>query len=344
MKIEAFLETGSLGLSEGSIYERLRRHPAIVFDPHVAHAALIYDPKAASLLEQVHREYLDVGQSHGLAMFALTDTWRANQVRLDRSQFKGLPVNQDNARFLAHLRDSYGPQAQPIFVGGNIGPSGDAYKPAEALASAEAERFHTPQLEALTEGGVDFLYASTLPAFSEARGIAAAMAKTGRPYWLSFVIRQDGALLDGTLLEHAIETLDAGHKPPQGYAVNCVHPRVFQAGLRAVAKRDPAAVKRIQSFQANASEKSPEELDGLEKLDADEPETLAELMLQSHREFGTVFMGGCCGTDTRHIHSVARRHKALLHWFGAQPGASPAGGPAAGPDNSGASAGPRSPR
>jgi homocysteine S-methyltransferase len=312
MKMEAFLETGSFGLSEGSMYERLRRHTAIVFDPYLAHAALIYEPKAASLLEQMHREYLDVGQRHGLAMFALTDTWRANQERLGHSQFKGGPVNQDNARFLAHLRDSYGPQAQPIFVGGNIGPRGDAYKPAEALAPTEAERFHTPQLEALVEGGVDFLCASTLPAFSEAQGIAAAMAKTGRPYWLSFVIRPQGTLLDGTLLEHAIETLDAGPKPPQGYAVNCVHPSVFQAGLRAVAKRSPAAVKRIQCFRANASEKSPEELDGLEELDAGEPETLADLMVQCHEQFGTVFMGGCCGTDTRHIQSLARRHKALL--------------------------------
>src|SRR5215470_8054634 len=105
MKMEAFLETGFFGLSEGSIYERLRRHPAIVFDPYLAHATLIYEPKAASLLEQVHREYLDVGQFHGLAMLALTDTWRANQERLARSPFKGVPVNEDNARFLIHLRN-----------------------------------------------------------------------------------------------------------------------------------------------------------------------------------------------------------------------------------------------
>jgi len=307
MKMEAFVETGSFGLTEGSIYERLRRHPGVVFDPYLAHAALIYEPKAASLLKQVHREYLDVGQSHGLAMFALTDTWRGNRERIDRSQFKGTPVNQDNARFLTQLRDSYGPQAHPIFVGGNIGPRGDAYKPAEALAPSAAERFHTLQVEALVEGGVDFLYASTLPAFSEARGIAAAMAQTGRPYWLSFVIRPEGMLLDGTFLEHVIETLDAGPKPPQGYAINCVHPYVFQAGLRAVAKRSPASVKRIQVFQANGSEKSPEELDGLEELDSVDPENLADLMMECHAEFGTLFMGGCCGTDTSHIQSLARR-------------------------------------
>lgn len=310
LQMEAFLETGSFGLTEGSIYERLRRHPAIVFDRYLAHAALLYEPKAAAVLEQVHREYLDVGQSHGLPMFALTDTWRANQERIDASQFKGAAVNQDNARFLVRLRDSYGQQAHPIFVGGNIGPRGDAYKPAEALAPAEAERFHTPQLEALVEGGVDFLYASTLPAFSEARGIATAMAKTGRPYWLSFVLRRDGTLLDDTRLEEVIETIDAGPRPPQGYAVNCVHPSVFQSGLSAVAKRNPAAVKRLQIFQANASEKTPEELDALQELDAADPEALADLMMQCQEQFGTVFIGGCCGTDTRHIQALARRGKS----------------------------------
>src|SRR5215471_19248872 len=102
LEMEALLETEakSFGLTEGSLYERLRRHPVIVFDPYLAHGTLIYEPKAVSILEQVHREYLDVGQSHGLAMFALTDTWRANQERIDQSQFKGAPVNQDNARFL----------------------------------------------------------------------------------------------------------------------------------------------------------------------------------------------------------------------------------------------------
>jgi len=309
VQMMTFLKTASFGLSEGSIYERLRRHPAIVFDPDLAHAMLIYDPKGASVLEQVHREYLDVGQNHGLAMFALTDTWRANQERIDRSRFKGTPINQDNARFVARIRGSYGPLAEAIFVGGNIGPRGDAYKPAEALTAAQAERFHTPQLEALAEGGVEFLYASTLPAFSEAKGISAAMAKIGLPYWLSFVIRPDGTLLDGTPLERAIAILDADTVRPQGYAVNCVHPSVFHAGLTAVSKRNPASIKRIQSFQANTSKKRPEELNDLKELDTEEPDTLAESMLQSHCQFGTVFMGGCCGTDTRHIESLARQHK-----------------------------------
>ena len=208
MEFEQFILTVSFALSEGSLYERLRRNPAVEFDPYLFHATLIYDSVYALLLEQVHREYLDVGQRYHLPMFSLTDTWRANQERIRRSRFHEYKVNQDNARFMARLRDSYGPTASPIFIGGQIGPSGDAYTPEEALPSAEAEQFHTPQLEALAEGQVDFLYAATLPALSEAQGIATAMAKHGLPYILSFVIRRDGTLLDGTPLAQAIETID----------------------------------------------------------------------------------------------------------------------------------------
>jgi homocysteine S-methyltransferase len=311
MQITNFLQTASFGLSEGSIYERLRRHPAVTFDPDLAHAALLYDPQGALVLEQVHREYLDVGQRYGLAMFALTDTWRANQERIARSRFKGAPVNEDNARFLVRLRDSYGAVAQPIFVGGNVGPRGDAYKPAQALDAVRSERFHTPQLQALAQGGVEFLYASTLPALSEAQGIAVAMSKIGLPYWLSFVIRPDGTVLDGTPLERAIATLDECLRPPHGYAVNCVHPNVFEAGLTALRMRSPDAIQRLHSFQANASAKSPEEIDGSPELETGEPNSLAQAMLQSHQRFGTTFMGGCCGTDARHIESLAKQYKAL---------------------------------
>ena len=51
---------------------------------------------------------------------------------------------------------------------------GDAYRPEEALSKEEAALFHREQAEALAQSGVDFIKAATLPAFSEAYGIASA--------------------------------------------------------------------------------------------------------------------------------------------------------------------------
>ena len=311
MRFDDFLATGSFCLTEGSVYERLRRDPSISFDPFLAHGALIYDQGAAPILEQVHRDYLDVAQRYELPIFMLTDTWRSSQERIDQSGFHHKQVNQDNAAFLSKLRSSYGGTASPIFIGGSIGPKGDAYRPEEAPPRQEAESYHASQIEALARSGVDFLCASTLPSFDEAQGIASAMAKTGLPYMLSFVIRREGTLLDGTALDEAIEMIDmTSPRPPAGYAVNCVHPEVFQDGLMVLMNRKPALLKRVLSYQANTSSKRPEELDNLSELETEQPERLADLMIEVHKKFGTRFMGGCCGTSTSHIDCLARKVRA----------------------------------
>jgi homocysteine S-methyltransferase len=304
------LRTTSFVLSEGSVYERLRRHPSIQFDPYIAYASLIYDDKSAEILEQVHREYLDIGQRYGVPMIAMTDTWRANQERVRQSRFHYWDVNLDNAHFLARLCNSYGLTARPIFIGGVIGPRGDAYRPEEAPTRSEAEAFHASQIESLVKGQVDFLFASTLPALTEAQGIAAAMANSGLPYLLSFVVRPDGALLDGTPLGEAIDVLDlTTPNPPTGYGINCVHPRVFMSALKTLIR---SHLLRVLSFQANTSTKEPWELDQPAELETEDPETLTDIMIEAYAEYGTLFLGGCCGTDTRHIECLARKQRELI--------------------------------
>jgi homocysteine S-methyltransferase len=308
---ETFLQNTELILAEGAIYERLRRHPSIEFDPHLAHATLIYDPASKETLTQVYREYLDIGQKHHLPMVVSTPTWRANREQLNHSEFKDYKVNQDNARFLSDIRASYGTTGQPIFIGGLMGPRGDAYRPEEALLEKEAISFHAYQIEALAQTNVDFLYATTLPAFSEASGLAAAMAKTNLPYILSFVIRGSGALLDGTPLYQAIEDIDATvSRPPTGYAVNCVHPTILLKGLVQEEIEGRSLTERIVGFSANTSTKSPEELDGLAELDTESPDRLAELMGVVSRQYHIPILGGCCGTGTEHIECLAIQLKA----------------------------------
>ena len=242
-------------------------------------------------------------------MIALTDTWRANAERVRLSQFPDRPVNQDNVQLLRSVRSSYGKDRSPIFIGGHIGCAGGAYSPEQALSTSDAVPFHAPQLEALAAAGVDFLYAGTLPALSEALGMAQVMSELGLPYLFSFVIRGDGALLDGTPLAVAMERIDAANEnPPAGYAVNCVHPSIFIDALSILEQQRPSMSRRILSFQANTSAREPKDLVGLAELDTERPELLADLMLQAHRQFGTLFLGGCCGTDTSHIEHLAQAY------------------------------------
>jgi homocysteine S-methyltransferase len=80
---------------------------------------------------------------------------------------------------------------------------------------------------------------------------------------------------------------------------------------RALERCDPAPRDRILGLQANTSPKSPGALEGSVDLETEDPGRFAESMVDLHRRFGLRILGGCCGTDARHIRSLAARLVAL---------------------------------
>jgi len=303
---QAFLDTFPIILGEGSMYERLRRGASEAFDPEIAYAGMLYDETGREVLAATHREYLDIGQRYGLPMVAGTPTWRAGASRVAKSAHAGKPVNADACHFMRELRDTYGPNAAPILIAGITGPFGDGYKPEEAPDTDAAVGIHKPQIDALAEVGVDFFKAQTLPSFAEARGIAKALETTGKPYVLSFVIRRDGCILDGTPLDIAIDAIDDETRtPPASYAVNCVHTSVFATAFSAIYDRNAAAAERILGIDANTSAKTPEELDGLTEIDTEAPDDFGRNVSALNEKFGIAYLGGCCGSSTAHIAALA---------------------------------------
>ena len=306
--LENEIQNAGFILGQGSMYERLRRSEDIELDPQIFHASLVYGDHSRQVLQRTLREYLDIGQNYGVPMIATTQTWRANAERISHSGCAGAPVNQDCAQFLLELRADYGVKAQPILIGGTTGPKGDGYIPEEAPPRDQAIEFHRPQINELAESGVDFLIAKTLPAFDEARGIAQCMADTDTPFILSFVIRPDGTLLDGTPIEDAVDQIDnETTRAPTTYFVNCVHATVFVAAMEAMAQRSANTAARISGLDANTSAKSPEELDGLTEIDTEAPEDFGDGLWALNSALGTVYLGGCCGSSTEHIEALARR-------------------------------------
>ena len=160
---------------------------------------------------------------------------------------------------------------------------------------------------------LDFIKAATLPAVSEAYGIASAISAHGIPYILSFVVRADGSILDGTPLHEAIDLIDSEiHPAPVFYMVNCVHPTIFEQAIVHNTAISENITDRILGFQANTSVKSPEELDELSYLDTSDPGEFADLMISLHNRFGIKVLGGCCGSDERHITEIAKRLCPLI--------------------------------
>ncbi|MGL6277998.1 MAG: homocysteine S-methyltransferase family protein [Gaiella sp.] len=311
-RVGALLRGDAPLLAEGSVYERLRRHPDVPFDPYVGTAAHTLDDRFREMLGDVHRAYLRIaldaaapvgGTGRGLPMLLQTDTWRATAARTEASRWRGADLNLANAELVLAVAQEGRDAGGTVLVGGLLGPAGDAYDPSSALGHGAARAYHAQQAEALASAGVDLLLCATLPALSEALGLADAMGATGQPYLVGFVVRPTGRLLDGTPLDEAVAEIDEAVDPePLGYFLNCVHPRVADAALAA----SPRAAGRFVGLLANTSARDPDELDGLEELETAEPGPFAAELAAVGERHGLHLLGGCCGTGDEHIAALAR--------------------------------------
>jgi homocysteine S-methyltransferase len=143
----------------------------------------------------------------------------------------------------------------------------------------------------------------------EAIGIARAAADAGVPALISFTVETDGRLPDGSELGAAIAAVEAATGgAPEAYMINCAHPTHFADVL---AEADEASRARIAGLRANASRMSHAELDAAEELDDGDPRDLAErsVALREHLPRLTI-LGGCCGTDQRHVAALAAAWRA----------------------------------
>jgi len=302
------LATSPCLLGEGAVIERLRRNPELELDPYLVNAAFIYEAAPRAALEDICRQYLEIGRDFALPLLISTPTWRASRERIAAAGYGGVDVNGDNVRFLDALRHSYGGYATQVSVCGLMSCRGNAYSPGEALDVDAAQHYHAWQAEQLAAAGVDVLLAATLPAMSEATGLALALAATGKPYLLSFVVRPQGTLLDGTPLQEAIAAIDAAVTPhPLAYLINCTHASFARAALTHAGNASPLARQRIVGLLANTAALSPEELDDSTHLIEEDPATFGATVAALHYDLGLKILGGCCGTDDRHIRALASR-------------------------------------
>jgi homocysteine S-methyltransferase len=200
---------------------------------------------------------------------------------------------------------------EPVFVAGVIGPSGDAYTPAEALDADEAAAYHRPQAQALAECGCDLLFAPTFPAVDEAIGACRAMAETGLPYVISYVLGTEGAVLDATPLARAIDRVDeALEAPPLIHSLSCVHPSVAARAVAKLRADSPTALARLGELKANGSPLPTSELVELNHPEADAPDLFAQEMWELFDPDGLRVLGGCCGTTDEHMRALAKLMRA----------------------------------
>jgi homocysteine S-methyltransferase len=191
-----------------------------------------------------------------------------------------------------------------MVISGNIGPRGDGYDPGRKMSAAAAEAYHAEQVGTFAETDADMVGAFTMNYVEEAIGAARAAAAADMPAAISFTVETDGRLPTGQSLKDAIEEVDdATDGAPACFMINCAHPTHFGAVL---ASGEPWT-RRIRGIRANASRRSHAELDGATDLDAGDPAELGRDYRELLRALpGINVVGGCCGTDHRHVEAICR--------------------------------------
>ena len=171
------------------------------------------------------------------------------------------------------------------------------------MSEAAAATYHTQQIEAFEDSAADVITAITMNYAEEAIGIARAAERAGMPVVISFTVETDGRLPTGQDLRAAVEQVDsATSRYPSYYMINCAHPTHFENVLIG----GEAWTRRIRGLRANASPRSHAELNESTELDIGNPAELATHYAQLKSRLPQLnVMGGCCGTDHRHLEQIA---------------------------------------
>lgn len=289
--------SGRSVVNDGGLETDLIYHHKVALEDFAAFP-LVDDERGRDLLLGYYSEYVDIARRAGVALQLDTPTWRASRdwgSRLGYSPAELRRVNRNSVALLERLRDQAG--LETFLISGALGPRGDGYVAGEAVDPDDAAEYHAPQIEAFAEAGADLVSVLTLTGTGEAVGIVRAARAAGVPVAVSFTVEQNGLLPDGTPLSAAIVDVDA-EGGPDYFMVNCAHPSHIAPGLADAGNWR----SRIVGLRANASALSHEELDAATELDEGDPVELAQAQ-DALRPYlpNLAIVGGCCGTDARHV-------------------------------------------
>ncbi len=266
--------------------------------PEFASFPLVEDDRGRGLLRDYYDGYAAVARRAGAGLTLESPTWRANpdwgaRVGYDAAALDR--VNRAAIGFLDQLRESY-TDLEDVRIIGTIGPRGDGYVAGEKADPDEAAAYHRGQVEAFADAGVDVVAAYTITGPEEGIGIARAARQAGVPVLVGFTVETDGRLPDGTPLREAVALVEA-EDAPDGFIVNCAHPTHIAPALE-----DGDWLGRIVQVNPNASTLTHAELDAAEELDAGDLGLLTASYDALRAQLpGLAVVGGCCGTDARHV-------------------------------------------
>jgi S-methylmethionine-dependent homocysteine/selenocysteine methylase len=296
-------------VTDGGIETTLIFHRGLDL-PLFAAFDLLKDEVGTEELRRYFEPYLAVARENELGFVLESPTWRASPRWAAEIGYTAEELDGFNRRAIAlmeEIRSVYEGDVSPIVISGCIGPQDDGYNPTELLSADEAAGYHATQIGTFADTAADMVTAITMTHADEAIGIVRAAQAAGLPAAISFTVETDGRLPSGQALAEAIEQTDAETEGGAAYfMINCAHPTHFERVL----EEDGHWRERIMGLRANASTMSHAELDEATELDDGDPPDLGRRYagLKDRLPRLTV-VGGCCGTDHRHVTEICAAWK-----------------------------------
>jgi homocysteine S-methyltransferase len=300
------VQSGAPILGEASSGTRLHFQSPLGTDEELGLVPLVDDALGAAAIRAVSAGYAATAAEFRLPIVIDAPTWWARPDRLAAAGIKesdAADLLRRCAEVLLPVRDQF----SNVCVSASLGPSIDGYHARDVDQDAATE-FHRWPVEHVATTSVDFLLAATFSSASDLEAIANTLAKTGRPYVLGPVVTATGRLLDDTPLHEAIDRIESAvTAPPMFWALCCTHPDTAAQAMNVLGDADRDAHDRVQQLKGNGSAASEEERDAANHVLCDEPEAWATAAMRLRDDHDLAIIGGCCGTDDRHLLSLAIR-------------------------------------
>ncbi len=273
--------------------------------PYFAAVTLLRDEAGRQRLDRYFLDHAQLAAQSGTGFIIESATWRASPDWGDLLGYSRTALADANRLAVESLvaQRSQLDSDIDVVVSGCIGPRGDGYDGTALMAAKLARDYHAEQVQTFAGTDADMVHAMTMTYPDEAVGVVLAAREAEIPVAISFTVETDGVLPDGTGLGEAIERVDDATGGAAAYfAINCAHPTHFAHVL----DPDAAWSQRLRGVRANASRKSHAELDESESLDPGDPVELgAQYADLRRRSPNLTVLGGCCGTDVRHLQAIA---------------------------------------
>ncbi|MGI9461880.1 MAG: homocysteine S-methyltransferase family protein [Alphaproteobacteria bacterium] len=253
-------------------------------------------------IQSVHEEFIDNG-----AEVVLTNSFGANPFRLKLHKAEH-QVAVLNTMAVENVKKAIAKKSKGrhIFIGGDIGPSGEILMPLGSLDEKDALQGFGAQIKALDDAGADFIWIETMSAIEEVAVIVKMADKivAKKNLVVTMTFDTNGKTMMGISPEKAVEQLLGLSHNIVAFGINCGKSPAesiyslwqWQNHLANMNIKNPPWLV------AKANRGVPKYIDG--KFEFDGSFELMQSYGQLAFALGARLIGGCCGTDGKTLKAI----------------------------------------